>query len=333
MRTSFLIGIGLGLVAAVVFASAATGPFLARFVLMFITPLPIALAGLGWGWRTAVIAGAAGSAVILPFAGPAMAVAFLLTQAAPMAMLTYLAMLSRPLALESDADPSADDGGAAMEWYPPGRLVVWAAAMAGLVSAVMLITIGGDLETLRKSLAEIMTTALEAGLPQGDGGVKLSESEITALSEIALGMLPAAFAISWMGSLLFNLWLAGRVTLASGQLGRPWPNLAAMAYPAGTSLAFGAVLIASVLSGLPGLAASAFAGALFVAYLLLGLAVIHYMTLGRPWRAFALWALYGSLIIVNFWAAILIAMLGLAESILHLRARFSVSSGAPPSQS
>ncbi|WP_333793386.1 DUF2232 domain-containing protein [Hyphomicrobium sp.] len=331
MRTPFLIGIGLGLVAAVVFASAATGPFLARFVLMFITPLPIALAGLGWGWRTAVIAGAAGSALILPFAGPAMAAAFLLTQAAPMVVLTYLAMLSRPLALESDTAPAADDG-APMEWYPPGRLVVWAAAMAGLVSAVMLVTIGGDLETLRKSLAEIMTTALEAGLPQGEGGVKLSETEITALSEIALGMLPAAFAISWMASLVFNLWLAGRVTLASGQLGRPWPNLAATAYPAGTSLAFGTALIASMLSGLPGLAASAFAGALFIAYLLLGLAVIHYTTHGRPWRTFALWALYGSLFIVNFWAAILIAMLGLAESVLHLRARFTASTGAPPSQ-
>ena len=31
--------------AAVVFASATTGPFMARFVLIFITPLPLALAG------------------------------------------------------------------------------------------------------------------------------------------------------------------------------------------------------------------------------------------------------------------------------------------------
>ncbi len=57
MRNRLLVGVGLGLVAAVVFASATTGPLVARFLLFFITPLPIALAGLGWGWHTAAIAG------------------------------------------------------------------------------------------------------------------------------------------------------------------------------------------------------------------------------------------------------------------------------------
>ena len=76
MRTTYLVGAGLGLVAAVVFASATIGPFFARFILMFITPLPIALAGLGWGWRSAVLAGAVGSALILLVSGPAVAAAF-----------------------------------------------------------------------------------------------------------------------------------------------------------------------------------------------------------------------------------------------------------------
>ena len=43
MRSHSLIGIGLGLVAAVVFASATTGPLFARFLLLFITPLAIYL--------------------------------------------------------------------------------------------------------------------------------------------------------------------------------------------------------------------------------------------------------------------------------------------------
>lgn len=329
MRTPYLAGIGLGLVAAVVFASATTGPLFIRFLLMFITPLPIALAGLGWGWRTAVLAGAAGSGLILAFTSPAVAAAFAITQAAPMAVLTYLALLSRPLAAGSATAAPGDPN--AVEWYPPGRLILWAAVMAGLVAVAMLMLIGGDIETLRKSLAEFMTAALEAGLPRADGQAQLSEAEIAALSEVALGVLPAAFATSWMGSLLFNLWLAGRVTLASGQLGRPWPDLAATTYPGGTALAFGALLLATMLAGLPGLAASAFAGALFVAYLLLGLAVLHYTTRGQPWRIFALWALYASLFIVNIWAGIIVAMIGLAETVLQLRARFPASPGAPPS--
>lgn len=330
MRPIFLAGAGLGLVAAVVFASATTGPLFVRFLLMFITPLPIALAGLGWGWRAAVIAGLAGAGAILPFTNPAVAMAFLVTQAVPMVVLTYLALLARPLS-EADASLSDDDSedaeAPAVEWYPVGRLVVWSAVLAGLMAIGTLMILGGDLEALRKTLADFIRAAVaSSGLPAAEGTAQLSEAEIASLSEMALGVLPAASAMSWMTSHLFNLWLAGRVTLASGQLGRPWPDLAAISYPHGTTLAFGAMLLATMLAGYAGLAASAFAGGLFVAYLLMGLAVAHYTTRGQPWRPFALWGLYGALLIGNFWTAIVVAMLGLAETVLHLRAR----SQAPP---
>jgi hypothetical protein len=190
--------------------------------------------------------------------------------------------------------------------------------------------LGGDLELLRKALAEFIKTTIASELPQASAPVQLSEAELASLSEIALSVLPGASAMSWMASLLFNLWLAGRITLASGQLGRPWPDLAAITYPTGTPLAFGAMLLATMLAGYPGLAASAFAGGLFTAYLLLGLAILHYTTRGRPWRPFALWALYGLLLVVNIWVGFFVAMLGLAETVLHLRARSSVPPATPP---
>lgn len=324
MRPIHLAGAGLGLVAAVVFASATTGPLIVRFLLIFITPLPIALAGFGWGWRAAALAGLVGSGLILLFGGPAVAGAFAVTQAAPMVVLTYLALLSRPLGEGAHAAPA--DGPPQLEWYPPGRLVLWAAAMAGLLAIGSLMLLGGDLETLRKTLAAFLEATVTASLPETDGQAQLSEAEMAALSEIALSVLPAASAMSWMASLMFNLWLAGRVTLASGQLGRPWPDLAAISYPQGTPLAFGVLLLGTMLAGYPGLAASALAGGLFVAYLLLGLAIVHYTTRGQTWRPFALWMLYAALVIVNIWIAIAIAMLGLAEAVLNLRARFP----APP---
>lgn len=328
MRTTYLVGAGLGLVAAVVFASATTGPMLARLLLMFITPLPIALAGLGWGWRAALVAGVAGSALILAFTGPAVALAFAITQAAPMVFLTYLALLSRPLA---ESGVSEADDAVAVEWYPVGRIVVWSAVLAGLMAIAMLMIIGGDLETLRRTLGDFVKSTFEAGLSQTDGQTQFSDAEIAAISEVALSVLPGASAMSWMGSLLFNLWLAGRVTNASGQLGRPWPDLAALTYPAGTPLAFGILLLATMLAGYPGLAAAAFTGGLFLAYLLLGLAILHYTTRGQPWRPIALWLLYGTLLVVNIWIGIVIVLLGLAETVLHLRARSSAAP-RPPSQ-
>lgn len=329
MRTTYLAGAGLGLVAAVVFASTTTGPLFARFLLMFITPLPIALAGFGWGWPSAMVAGAVGGGLILAFTSPAVAAAFTLTQAAPMVMLTYLALLSRPIAESGSPGPGGDAD--TREWYPPGRLVVWSAVLAGLMATAMLMVIGGDIDTLRKQLTDFIKAALEQGMPTAEGKVQFSEAEIASLSEIALSMLPAASAMSWMASLLFNLWLAARVTLASGQLGRPWPDLAAITYPPYTPLAFGVMLLATMLAGYPGLAASAFAGGLFVAYLLLGLAILHYTTRGQPWRPMALWLLYGSLFVANIWIGIVVAMLGLAETVLNLRAR-SAARPPPPSQ-
>lgn len=327
MRSITLIGAGLGLVAAVTFASATGGPLLARFLFLFITPLPIALAGLGWGWRTAVVASIVGSGLVLAFSTPTLALAFALTQAAPVVYLTYLALLSRPLSENGRAPDTGDPD--AVEWYPTGRLVIWAAVLSAGMAIGTLALLGTDIEQLRKALGDLIKETLPASLPQSETPMKLSEAEIAALADVALTILPGASALSWMGSLLFNLWLAGRVTLASGQLGRPWPDLAAITYPAGAPLAFGVLLLALLTPGHFGLAASAFAGGLFLAYLLLGLAVLHYTTRGQPWRPFALWMLYGALIVVNVWLWIVVAVLGLAESALHLRARSNAP--RPPS--
>lgn len=330
MRTTYLAGAGLGLVAAVVFASATTGPLFIRYLLSLITALPIALAGLGWGWRSAVLAGAVGSGVVLMFAGSSVAIAFAITQAVPMIILTYLALLSRPLA-EGGAGP--ESGAAAVEWYPAGRIVIWAALLAGLAASYVLVMLGSDLDVLRQAIADFIKTEFAAGVPGSQGGVQLSDAEIASFAEIAMATLPGILGASWTSALLFNLWLAGRITLASGQLGRPWPDLAAMTFPTGTPLAFGLVLLATMLSSYAGLAATAFAGGLFLAYVLLGLAVPHFLTRGKPWRPFALWLIYGSILVAGnmaLFVLIFICLLGLAETVLHLRARSHTSRGAPP---
>ncbi len=324
MKSYALAGAGLGLVAAIAFASATTGPLFIRFLLLFITPLPIALAGLGWGWRAGVLAGAVGTAIVLIATNPLVAAAFAVTQVIPIAALTYFAQLSRPI---SESDGSVDDDGSGLEWYPIGRLVLWACAMAAVMAIASIFLLGGDTETLRKAVGEVMQSAVTASVPEAEG--QIGEAELAALTEIALAVLPGASAVSWLSSLLFNLWLAGRITHASGQLRRPWPDLAAVTYPPGTPLLFGAALIASMFSGVPGLAASAASGALFVAYLLLGLAVIHATSRTKPWRPFALWALYATLLVVNVWVAIPIAALGLAETAFRFRERANVPPPPP----
>lgn len=307
------IGLLLGLTSAVVFASAATGPLLVRFLLFLITPLPIFLAGLGWGPASALIAGAAGALLVL-FFGPKAALIYAASQALPAAALTYLAMLSRPV----EAAPGQPES---REWYPVGRLVVWSAVLAGIPALLWVLFFGADLETLRTTLGKPLADYLKEALPAGPDGTPLGEEDVARITDIILGLLPAGSAISWMAALLFNLWLAGRIMVASGQLIRPWPDLAAMEFPAGTPLALAAATALSFVDGWVGTGASGFSGTFLLAYVLMGLAVIHYVSRGTAWRPFLLWALYGSLLFVNAPLALPLALLGLIETFLRLRAR------------
>jgi hypothetical protein len=84
-------------------------------------------------------------------------------------------------------------------------------------------------------------------------------------------------------------------------------------------------------SGLTGLIGAGFAGPLFLAYVLLGLAVVHYITRGRSWRPFALWGLYVALFVMNTVASLAIALLGLSESIWSIRKRAPPPGGPPAS--
>jgi hypothetical protein len=307
MPYRLLIALGAGLISAVVFASATTGPLLMRMVLFLLTALPLFLAGLGLGPRAAAVAGSAGTLLVYLAGSQLAALVFAASQAIPAGILVYLAALNR-----TDSDGHT-------EWYPAGRIVIAAALIAGGFATLTLFLLGGDIDTLRTALREMLQTFVDNELPKMPDAPKLGPAEIDEATGIALALLPAASAISTMGSLLFNLWLAGRITMASGRLQRPWPDLAAIVYPPSAPLMLAAATALGFLAGLPGMIAAAFAGPLLFAYVLLGLAVVHYTTRGLSWRPFALWGLYASLFIMNTIASLAIALLGLAEAIWPMR--------------
>jgi hypothetical protein len=318
MSYRLLIALGAGLISAVVFASATTGPLLMRMVLFLLTALPLFLAGLGLGPRAAAVAGFSGALLVLVAGSPLGGLVFAASQAIPATILVYLVALNRV----------ADDG--RTEWYPVGRIVIAAALIAGSFATLTLFLLGGDIDTLRSALRGMLQTFVDNELPKMPDAPTLGPADIDEATGIALALLPAASAISTMGSLLFNLWLAGRITMASGRLQRPWPDLPAMVYPSTAPLMLAAATAAGFLAGLPGMIAAGFAGPLLFAYVLLGLAVVHYTTRGRPWRPFALWGLYASLFIMNTIASLAIALLGLAEAIWPMR-KFSPPPDEPPS--
>jgi hypothetical protein len=315
---TLLLAIASGIISAVVFASATTGPMLLRFVLFFLTPITLYLAGLGLGPAAAAIAVIIATLIILLLTNPVAALVFAVSAGMPAAMTTRLALLGR----KSDDGPNAP-----MEWYPIGRIIAAAAFFAGLFAALALTQMGGDTAALSKAMHDAVEAFAKTELAQIPGSVPLKPEQIDNMTNSALALLPSSLAALSMVMTLLNLWLAGRITLASGRLTRPWPDVSAFMLPSSAIFALLAALALSFAGGMPGLIAGGFAGAYTMAFALVGLAVAHALTRGSPWRNFILAATYAGLLFLTPGAALILALGGLAETIFHYRAN---GNGAPP---
>lgn len=321
MPAFLIIGAGSGLISGALFASAATATALAG-VLFYLAPLPICLAGLGWGGMAVLLSALTGTVVIAAALGPATAAVFAISIAAPAALLTHLALLSRPAITPQSQQV------AALEWYPPGRIVGWAALMAGLLAGILVLFLGYDQESYRDSIREILNHSALKELDRD--GTLFTDENIANLSAVLARALPAVFAVVWLTVTLFNLWMAGLIVDASGRARRPWPDLHALELPNAFLLVFAGALAASFLPGLPGLLATGLAGALLFAYVLQGLAVVHVYSRGVPLRSLLLATVYLGILLLG-WVAIIVAIIGLAEPLLGLRQR--ADRGGPPSNS
>lgn len=317
MTYALLIALGAGFISAVVFASATTGPVLMRMVLFLLTPLALFLAGLGLGPMAGAVAALVGTLVVFAVGGVKVGLYFAASAAVPAILLSYLASLNRPV-----------EGGST-EWYPPGRMVMVTALIAGGFAALALILLGGDTEALRTNLRAALDQLVNVQLEAVPDAPKLGPKELDELTALALVLLPAGLAMWEMTAVLFNFWLAGRITLASGRLRRPWPDLATLSYPPVMPLLLAISTAAGFLGGLPGLIAAGFAGPLFFAYVLAGISVVHYVTRGSTWRVFQLSALYASFLLLYPLAPLAIALLGLVDAVWPVRKLAAARPGPP----
>ena len=94
------------------------------------------------------------------------------------------------------------------------------------------------------------------------------------------GLLPGAVAAVWLLIMLINTWLGGKIASVSGRLIRPWPRLLDMEYPRFLPLGFLLALLGTMFAGLTAAIGSAFTGAFLLAYLIMGLVVVHAITRG-----------------------------------------------------
>jgi hypothetical protein len=217
--------------------------------------------------------------------------------------LGYLALLARP---------ASNGGGGALEWYPVGRLVLWAALLGTLVVAAAVPNFGTDQESLQAALRKTYERILRD----------------QALIDILVVAVPPAAAVFSTVTNLFNLWLGARIVRISGRLARPWPDLAALSLPPLSAGLLAAAIAGSFLPDLVGVLFGAFAASLLMAFAVLGFAVLHAITRGMGSRAIVLAGVYG-LTIVFGWPVLAMSLLGLAEIVLDIRGRVARKRGPP----
>jgi hypothetical protein len=314
MQTNLIIGLGAGLLSALLFASASTGTVLGLFVLFFLSPMPVAIAGLGWGWRSAAAAAAGAAIAIGLFAAPRGGMFHLLAIGAPTALLSYLALLNR--------EALTVTGSTSTEWYPLGRIVAIAALIAGGLAAIGLFVTASDVDGLRELLRGTLQRMLSrpAGAPVPAGAPEvITPEQITSLADVLIGLFTASLATTWFAVAMLNMWLAGHVVRKSERLVRPWPDLSELRLPTGLPIALALALAGSFVGGFAGLIASGFASAIMMAYVAVGLAILHNLTRGHPLRSMILAGIYASLLLFAVISAPVVALVGLAEPFSPLR--------------
>jgi hypothetical protein len=311
MKTQIaLVGIGAGATSALMFASVASGSVLS-IALFYVAPLPIMIAALGWSHWAAMIAALGAATTLAAVFGGMFFFAFLVGTGIPAWWLGYLAMLARPAA-----------AGGSLEWYPPGRLVLWCAALATIVISIGILTFGTDIDTFRTEMRQALERIVEIGTEVPDSVNRAQ------MFDFFVAVLPAAAAVVATTTNTINLWLAARIVKFSGRLQRPWPHLPALSFPGKAAAALAIAIGLTFIGGIAGLLATVASAALVVAYGVLGFAVLHAVTRNARGRGLVLGIAYAS-VILFFWPIFALCLLGLADTAIDLRGRVARRGGPP----
>jgi len=293
------VGVACGALAGWLYLAAGFGT-MGALVLVYMTELPLFVAGLWFGAGAAAVAGLTGAVVLLAASDLLGAAIFAAMNAVPVALLVRQALLARR---------RSDD---TLAWYPPGLLTAWLAALAlgGIAASLAL---HGGAAGLQAALRNMVAEILDAiALP--------ANADRAVVIDTIAAIIPGVVAASWMVTTIVNGALAQGVLARFGANWRPSPDLATLGLPLWLPAALGLAGVAATFGGTPRYIGLNAAIALVVPFCLAGLAVVHAAARRLPHPAVGLVCFYTVAALFG-WPFLLVAVLGLLESWLGLRRR------------
>ena len=309
----YLVTAALGLAGATIALGAVTGA--GGVALAPFAAAAFFYAALTRNLRGALVAGGVAVGILLLIQGPSAAIGIGLLFAMPAMVVGWYANLSRSL---EDGDPNAP-----VEWFPIAELVLRLTAYAGLLAAIAKAMAGSDWTAGFGQLIDAQVSQIGSASPDPppDQLARLGD-----LLKAFLPFMPAVAGLFATATLILGLMVAMAVARSRKSLIREtvdWP--ADLSVPPVAAMILG-VATALVVFGVMTTTALAVASAFATAFMLVGLATVHYLLRGKPVKLPMLILLYLAML---FFAPVLLglAALGLAETLTGVRAR---SSASPP---
>jgi hypothetical protein len=313
MIANIAIALAAGCASALMYASVISRVRVS-LALLYLAPLPLMVASIGWGPLVGAIGGIAAACGIALLFGLPYAISFVLMAALPAWWLGHLVMLGRPVANGVHAGNGAAPAPPAMEWYPTGRLLLWIAGFGFVTTMTALLPLGTDAAEVTNTMREGLMAALKAR------GLEAS-ADMERIVNLLVGAVPAFMVMGIMKMLTVNLWLAGKIAQTSGRLNRGWPDIRGTTLPPMTMVALCVTLAFSFSGGLLALVAQVASSALLMAYALTGFAVLHTLTLASSGRPVWLGITY-VVMLALLWPVIVMVVLGLADAMFGFRERY-----------
>jgi hypothetical protein len=319
-RGDFLIGVGAGLVSAVLFATVIRGS-LAGILLFYLTPLPVAIVSLGWNHRTGLLASLVGAIAVGLVFDLQSGLMFALAFALPVWWLAFLALLARDgVASEATGKAPAD-----IHWYPLGSLALWAAGISVVLTLAGALMLGPSYEAYHATVIKLVEGVFNGGLAgeiNGLPGVGANGVPVEDIARfVASVVVPMSAAASTLLTLVIML-VAAKLVALSGRLPRARPQIAReFVLPRATLLGLVASFAIAPFGGWPRFVALALAVTIAMLLAIQGLATVHVLVWRIAARPLILGMGYAMIVVAEPWMVGALAMLGLAELVFSLRAR------------
>lgn len=298
-NTQVIAGIFAGVVAAIL-SLGATVPSTVSFFLYAATALPILIAGLSWGNRSAIIAIVTTLVLATLAVSPKFAVTIAIFTLLPAGWLSHLANLARP---------AGELGGPEhmLAWYPLSSILLHLC----LIVSGAVIVLGWMMGYGPELVSQVVDAMLKAGTTPS--GTTLPEGfDAQALKDMFVTMLPMMQGGLWVILLFATYYFASRIAQSSRKSLRPREDMrTSLRMHRNSIFIFMVAIIASFFGGTIAIIAAVFCGTFGAGFLLAGYAALHFRLKEKDWRLPVLILVYLSGLFV--FPLILIVIFGMVD--------------------